>query len=202
MGNFTNLKACNLHHQRLGRDMEFFAALRNRCSVRSFSTQPLENEKLTKVLEAAIAAPSAGNLQAYEIYVVTHTQRKIALAKAANNQDFLALAPAVLVFCASPERSAKEYGDRGAQLYCIQDATIACTYAMLAATALGLASVWIGSFHLDRLREAIDVASQSHPVAMLPLGYAGEIPEKTSRRDLASIVQFVEPSDYDRLSTK
>ncbi|MCX6634499.1 MAG: nitroreductase family protein, partial [Acidobacteria bacterium] len=124
--------------------MEFFEVLKARQSVRAFAPSPVEEEKLGAILETAGSAPSAGNLQAYEIYLVKADRLKRALARAALDQYFLAQAPVALVFCANPARSERRYRERGARLYSVQDATIACTYAMLAATALGLATVWIG----------------------------------------------------------
>jgi hypothetical protein len=93
------------------------------------------------MLEAANAAPSAGNLQASEIYVVRKSEHKKKVAEAALWQDFGAAAPVVLVFCANPVRNEVRHHERGQRLYSIQDSTISCAFAMLAAAALGLATV-------------------------------------------------------------
>lgn len=82
--------------------MEFFEVVRSRHSIRAFTAKPVEAEKLHAILEAADRAPSAGNLQAYEIYVVTHRTILNALARAALDQEFIAQAPLALVFCAHP----------------------------------------------------------------------------------------------------
>ena len=171
--------------------MDFFEVVSARHSVRAFADKPIEPEKLQAILEAASRAPSAGNLQAYDIYAVTAPACLSALARASLNQDFLAQAPVSLVFCANPPRSAQKYGRRGASLYAVQDATIACAYAQLAATALGLASVWVGAFDDAAVRAALGVNGDLRPVAILPIGYAGEIPEATSRRPLTSLVQYI-----------
>ena len=97
-----------------------------------------------------------------------------------------------LVFCANPARTVRRYGKRGTSLYCIQDATIACTHAQLAATALGLASVWVGAFDDDAVREAIGVGQDLRPVAILPIGYAGEDAKATPRRSLANLLHDVQ----------
>lgn len=171
--------------------MEFFEVVRSRHSIRAFTAKPVEAEKLQVILETANRAPSAGNLQAYEIYAVTRRTILNALARAALDQEFVAQAPLALVFCAHPACSARRYGQRGVTLYCIQDATIACAYAQLAATALGLASVWVGAFDEDEVRKAIGAAAALLPVAILPVGYAGEKPEATSRRSLKSQVRHI-----------
>ena len=124
--------------------------IKRRRSVRAFAPEAVEAEKVTQVLAAANVAPSAGNLQGYEIFRVTREKERAALARAALDQFFVAQAPMVLVFCANQVRSAAKYRERGARLYAIQDATIACAFAMLAATALGLGTVWVGAFAMPR----------------------------------------------------
>ena len=168
--------------------MDFFDVIKSRHSIRTFAHTPMQQEDMQTILEAANSAPSAGNLQAYEIYLVTRSKDKSALAKAALEQWFVAQAPFVLVFCAHPERSARRYGQRGVRLYAVQDATIACTLAMLAATALGLATVWVGAFDDDSVRRAIKAPEGVVPVAILPIGHAAEKPEKTPRRRLSDLV--------------
>jgi nitroreductase len=113
---------------------------------------------------------------------------KQALVKAAYDQEFLAQAPLILVFCAHPARSKIRYAERGVDLYCVQDATIACTYAMLAATALGLATVWVGAFNEHEVRQIIRAPESHRPIAMLPIGYAAEVPRIRGRRDLSDLV--------------
>jgi nitroreductase len=170
--------------------MEFFEVIQRRRSVRAFCSTPIEEEMLERILEAANAAPSAGNLQAYEIYVVTAHSTRSALARAAGDQFFLACAPIALVFCTHAKRSMR-YGERGEDLYTIQDATVACTFAMLAATALGLATVWVGAFHTDEVRRIIGAPEDTDPVAILPIGYAAEEPPSPGRRPLSDLVHHL-----------
>lgn len=170
--------------------MDFFDLIQTRCSVRLYQDTPVEPEKLQKILAAANLAPSAGNLQAYEIYVITDLKQKQGLVKAALGQEFLAQAPVDLVFCANPQRSAIKYGKRGVELYSIQDATIACTFAMLAAHALGLATVWVGAFQEEPVRQVANILAELLPVAILPIGYAAESPNPRSRRKLEDLVHY------------
>ncbi len=168
--------------------MDFFEVLRSRHSVRAYLGRELEDEKLEKILWAASSAPSAGNLQAYEIVVVRDAGRRRALAEAALSQEFIAQAPVVLVFLINPDRTKWRYGLRGVHLYCIQDATIAASYAQLAATALGLGSVWVGAFDSSRVSEIVGARGELTPVAILAVGYPGEEPEPTPRRPLRDLV--------------
>jgi nitroreductase len=93
-----------------------------------------------------------------------------------------------LVFCADPDRSSGRYGKRGRELYSIQDATIAGTFAMLAAVDLGLATVWVGDFDEKEVQQVLDVKS-IRPVAIFSLGYGAEQPEPSPRRAVEEIFQ-------------
>jgi len=168
--------------------MEFFEVLGGRRSVRKFREKEVEDEKLLKILEAANSAPSAGDLQAYEVVVVKDAERKKKLVSAAFEQEFIAKAPVVLIFLTNADRSSKRYGRRGAELYCIQDATIATAYAQLAATALGLGSVWVGAFDEREVAKTINARQNTKPVSMLPVGYADEQPPATPRRKLDELI--------------
>lgn len=168
--------------------MEFVEVLTQRRSVRAYKPQPVEENKLTRVFQAANMAPSAGNLQAYKVFVVREQAKRDDLAKAAHDQGFIAQAPVCLIFCADPDRSAAKYGKRGKELYSVQDATIAGTFAMLAAVDLGLATVWVGDFDEQKVQQVLS-AKSVRPVAMFSLGYAAEQPEPSPRRALEEIFQ-------------
>jgi len=171
--------------------MEFTEVIRNRHSIRTFTDQPVEAEKLQQILETANLAPSAGNLQAYEIYVVTNAKKRDGLSCAALAQEYVAVAPVALVFCTHPELTEGRYTERGTRLYTVQDATIACTFAMLAATNLGLGSVWVGTFDEKVVRLIIGAPDSQVPVVILSIGYPGEYPEQHPRRPLEQLAHWV-----------
>ncbi|MBI2780120.1 MAG: nitroreductase family protein [Gammaproteobacteria bacterium] len=170
---------------------DFFATVRHRHSVRKYrKDMPVEHEKLHAVLEMACAAPSAGDLQAYQIIVVSSQEERDALSRAAGNQEFLSEAPICLVFCADPERSAQRYGERGTTLYTLQDATIAAAYTQLAVVAAGMGSTWVGAFDEDEVKRILNIEPSKKPLAMLSVGYPAEMPEPTPRRHLNEIVKY------------
>ena len=169
--------------------MDFFKIVEDRRSMRKYAETPVEEEKLHKILETANRAPSAGNLQGYEIYVVRKLEMRQALVKAAWDQEFLAEAPVVLIFCADPTRSALKYGERGANLYSIQDTTIACSYSQLAAKAQGLDTVWVGAFDEAAVSQIAHIPSDLRPIILLPIGYAGKVPSVRPRRELRDLIQ-------------
>ena len=169
--------------------MDFFEAIKARRSVRAFQAREIEADKLNSILGVMMQAPSAGNLQAFKVYVVRRDKQKRELAEAALNQDFLSQAPVVLVFCADRIRSERHYRQRGEALYSLQDATIAAAYAQLAATAYGLGTCWLGAFNDAKVAKIVGAPEGMHPVAMLPMGYPAEEPAKTSRRLTSELVR-------------
>jgi nitroreductase len=169
--------------------MDFYEVVGRRHSVRVYQPREVEQEKLQRILEAANRAPSAGNKQAFDIILVRDPKRKWRLCEACLDQRFVTEAPVVLVFLASPERNRTRYDQRGVQLYALQDATIACAYAQLAATAEGLDTCWVGAFDDDAVAAAVEAPRAMRPVAVLPIGYAAEQAAPTSRRPLEDLVQ-------------
>lgn len=173
--------------------MDFAEVIEERHSIRAFEERDVEPATLESILHAARRSPSAGNLQAYKVAVVRAPSLRRRLAHAALDQDFVAQAPVVLVFLADASASGVKYRGRGETLYAVQDATIACTYAQLAACDAGLGSCWVGAFHEEPVRAALGVDQNLRPVALLPLGYAAESPDSTPRRSLSEMVLDVGP---------
>lgn len=172
---------------------DFFETVRHRHSVRKYHADlPIEPEKLHAILEMACAAPSAGDLQAYHIVVVSNEEERTALGKAANNQPFIREAPVSLVFCTDAARSEARFGERGKTLYALQDTTIAASYAQLAAVAAGLASAWVGEFDEKEISRLLSLREGIKPVAILCIGYPAELPEDSPRRPLKDVVTLRE----------
>ena len=170
---------------------DFFETVRFRHSVRKYqSDMPVEEQKLHAILETACAAPSAGDLQSYQIIVVRDQREREALGKASGDQCFVSEAPVCLVFCTDAKRSAQQFGERGKNLYAIQDATIAAAYAQLAIVAAGMGSTWVGDFDEQAAAQQLGLENGMVPVALLSLGYPAELPEATPRRRLDEMVQY------------
>lgn len=168
----------------------FINLISTRHSVRSFKDIPIPQDKLQLIVDAATRAPSSGNLQSYQICIVSKRLNKEKLTNAAYGQEYITEAPLVMIFCADPRRCGEEYGKRGEELFCIQDASISCSYAQLAAHSLGISSVWIGSFDENQVSDILRLEG-IRPIAILPIGYSNENPDITGRRPLDEIVQKV-----------
>ncbi len=170
---------------------DFFETVRHRHSIRKYQPDmPVETEKLHAILEMACAAPSAGDLQSYCIIVVHDPAERRALVHATHEQTFIAEAPICLVFCADPVRSEVAFGERGAKLYALQDATIAAAYAQLAIVAAGMGSTWIGYFEEEEVRAVLGLEPGLLPIALVSLGYPAELPEPSARRRLHDVVAW------------
>jgi len=169
--------------------LEFRKLIESRHSVREFKPEQVDETKLKRILEAANSAPSAGNLQAYEILVVKDEGKRKALSEACMGQEFIAQAPLALLFFANPERSARKYGERGKTLYCILDAAIAASYAQLAIADEGLSTVWVGALNDEEIKKITNAPAHLVPVGLLPVGKADEKPESHARRELFDLVK-------------
>ena len=151
--------------------MEFKDIIQKRRSVREFTDEPVSDEKLRRVLEAARLAPSASNRQAWKFVVVKDSNKREALAQAANNQAFVGQAPIIIVAVAlMPERIMT----CGVPSYAV-DLAIAMEHIVLAAVDEGLGTCWIGAFSQENVRRIVGVTDKYKVVTVMPMGYpAGE----------------------------
>ncbi|NLX49026.1 MAG: nitroreductase [Methanospirillum sp.] len=159
---------------------EFLGFLSSRTSIRSYREETLDPGALAYMLSCASSAPSAGNLESWDVVVVTEPGTKEALSEAALDQPHIREAPVVLVVGANYVRAMSRYGDRGI-LYAVCDASIACTYMMLAAHALGLGSCWTGAFDDEDVRDVLGLPQHVRPVALLAVGHGEQTSGMTSR---------------------
>ena len=172
--------------------LDFRDVLAGRFSCRSFEAVPVPRERIVELLEAAQGAPSAGNLQPWRFVVVTGAARRRALADAAFGQEFVAAAPVTVVVCAVPGESARTYGARGRDLYCLQDTAAATENLLLAATAAGLGGCWVGAFDEASVHRALGLEPGWRPVAIVPLGVPAETPARRTRRPLEAVTRWIE----------
>ncbi len=161
----------------------------NRVSIRKFKKDMIDDDTIRLLLEAANAAPSAGNLQARDFVIVKEKKLKLELAKASLNQMFIAEAPVVIVVCANYPRSMRIYGERG-KLYAEQDATAAVENLLLAVTALDLGAVWVGAFDEAKVSELLNLPEYVRPIAIIPIGYPAERPGRRKRYPIEILTHY------------
>lgn len=167
-------------------------AIRERRSIRKFKPDPVPDATVGRLLEAATLAPSAGNLQPWFFFVIKNPQTRQQLSQAADNQDFVAQAPVDIVVCADLSRTASRYGERGMNLYCLQDTSAAIMSLMLAAVGYGLGTCWVGDFNEDEVARVTGVEPERlRPVAIIPLGYPDLDPRPRPRRVMDEVVRVI-----------
>ncbi|MBQ8619604.1 MAG: nitroreductase family protein [Clostridia bacterium] len=162
---------------------ETIKLLMERKSVRQFVQESMPREDVEVILNAAVQAPSAGNMALWTIINVTDPEKKAALAKSCDNQPFIATAPMALVFCADYRRWFEVFKtlDLGEELripaegdfmLATADTIIAAHATVVAADALGYGSCYIGDIieHCDTQREILGLPEYVKPVCMAVFG--------------------------------
>lgn len=163
--------------------MEAFECIISRRSVRKYDKKDVPNELIGQIIFAGTQAPSSGNMQPWEFIVVKDEKIKRDLSIAALRQSHVDEAPVVIVVCVHPEKSEERYGERGRNLYCIQDTASAIENMLLAATALGLGTCWVGAFEEEKVRSILGIPDRLRPVALVTVGFPIKYmkPEKKRR---------------------
>ena len=159
--------------------MDFLELTKKRYSVRSYTSQEVEKEKLDYILECARYAPSGVNKQPWQFIVVQSELQKQKLQKVYPAKWFVE-APLYIIVCANDSVAwTRQYDNKN---HADIDAAIATEHICLAATGMGLGSCWVFTFDLDLLRTNFQLPAEKYPVAIIPLGYIAEQPECFSTR--------------------
>jgi nitroreductase len=169
--------------------MNVLEAVRRRRSIRNFLEKDIPEEVAAVLIDALIWAPSAGNLQSRRFYMVKDEKLRKKLAAAASDQAFIHEAPLVIV-CCTDSRIGRRYGQRGTELYTIQDVAASIMCMMLAAEENGLGTCWVGAFDEGEVSKILGLPGHHRPVALVPLGYPSSIPRPTSRLPSQDVVVF------------
>ena len=156
--------------------MELMDVIRDRRSIRKYRPDPVPQDKIDAILEAARLAPSWANGQCWTFIVVTDPKIKHEVAQAGN--EWIEHAPAIIVACADPKQS----GAKGDQSYYLLDIGIAMEHLILAAHEQGLGTCWIGWFDEEKVRQALGVPADLRIVASTPLGCPEEQPQARPRK--------------------
>lgn len=170
-------------------ESDLFRVMATRRSTRNFDTSRMvEQWKVDKILAAADTAPTAGNFQGFEVFYIKDKEIKKRLVEAANNQPYVN-APVVLVFCMNPERVKMDFPPETLAKFSLQDATLAAAYSQLAASALGLSSIWIGMIDEEKIMQILD--TKLRPSSILCVGYPQKKRPPKSRRKLKDLIHVV-----------
>ncbi len=170
--------------------LDFYEVIRTRRSVRAFKKDPVPEEVLNRVLEAARVAPSGSNRQPWKFILLKDETLKQKMVSACNNQKFVAEAPLIVVVCG--QRMPINRGGYMGEMSMLLDVSIAFTHLILAARAEGLGTCWIGAFNNNEIKKLLKVPDEYEVVAATPLGYPSEdvFTEPRNRKTLAEIMSL------------
>jgi len=166
--------------------MEFNELIRIRYSVRAYRPDPIEDEKLAAVLEAARLAPTAANRQPFQLIVIHTAERKEELSKI-YRQDWFVQAP-ILICAVGVPRHGWVREDR--RRYLDVDVAIVMDHLILAATDLGLGTCWVAAFNEVVARAALDLPDNVTPLVFTPLGYPADEAGPKERKPLTELVRY------------
>ncbi len=165
--------------------MNFSELAKKRYSVRAYKPDPVPDDKLQQVLEAARLAPTAANRQPFKLIVIHTAGREEELSRIYGRPWFVQ-APLVICACGISEQG---WVRRDGKSYIDVDVAIVMDHLILAAADLGLGTCWVGAFDASALNRLFGLSDNLIPAAVIPVGYAaGEIPPQRPRRSLQEIL--------------
>lgn len=176
--------------------------IRNRTSLRVFSTQEISKEEEDAIVESAMLAPTAGNQMLYSMIIIRDQKKKEALAESCDHQAFIAKAPLVIVFVADHHRWFEYYKKNGVKefsqehnlafeapqesdlLLAVEDAMIAAQNSVIAAESLGIGSCYIGDIveNAEFVRDVLHLPQYTMPIGMVVYGHYREDHKKVFRK--------------------
>jgi nitroreductase len=182
---------------------ETLRLIHQRRSVRAYDDRPIERETVDAIINAAMRAPTAGNLMLYSILEIEDQAIKEKLARSCDNQPFIARAPLALVFLADYQRwidvffashvpsycetggEAMRLPGEGDLLLACCDALIAAQTAVIAAESLGIGSCYVGDIieQYEYHKELLDLPQYAFPITLVCFGYPTPVARE---RDLTS----------------
>lgn len=166
--------------------MEFEKLIQARYSVRAYKRDPIPDQVLVKVLEAARLAPTAANRQPFRILVV-HTDGREEELKRIYGRDWFVQPPLVIVLCGLTDKC---WVRADGKSFCDIDAAIVMDHLILAAADQGLGSCWIGAFDAQAARQILKLPDSVEPIAFTPLGYPTDKPGEKKRKPIVKLVQY------------
>ncbi len=166
--------------------MQFAELVHKRYSVRTYKPDPVEEDKLNQILEAARLAPTACNNQPFQ-FIVIHTVGRQAELRRIYNREWIVQAPLDICAVGIP---AQNWVRRDGKNYNDVDVAIAMDHLVLQATDLGLGTCWIAAFDPAAAREILGLPDGAEPIAFTPLGYPAGEPRPKARKPLAELVRY------------
>ncbi|MHA2281830.1 MAG: nitroreductase family protein [Promethearchaeota archaeon] len=168
--------------------MEFYEVIKTRRSYRVFKADKPEEEKVERILNAARLAPTWANMQGVHYIVIGEPEKVKAVWEAVGQAQKFAQAPMFIVAVISERGSGT---NSNGQKYYGVDVGICFEHLILAATAEGLGTCWIGWFNEDKVKSVLNIPEDYIVMGITPLGYPVKPKsEITERKPLDKIVHY------------
>ena len=168
--------------------MSVLDIIKKRRSIRKYKENPVPEDVLNRVMEAARLAPSGKNFQPWKFIIVRSQELKHKLAEACFGQHFMAKASLIIVACGFPDTCYAHQG-RYMKSWPI-DVAIALEHLVLQAQEEDLGTCWIGAFEEKKVKSLLGIPEDVRVVALTPLGYPDEEPRFRGRKRLEEIISY------------
>ena len=172
--------------------MDFDQIIASRFSVRSYTSQKIDQSLILEILEAARLAPSAVNFQPWHFIVITD-QGNLTDFQEVYPRTWFKEAPVCIVVCSDHSLSWKRKSD--GKDFADVDVAIAIDHLVLKATDLGLGTCWVCNFDVEMARKKLQLPDHIEPVALIPLGYTTSEAPLKSRKPLSELVHWEKFTD-------
>lgn len=166
--------------------MDFDELIQTRYSVRSYLSDPIEENLVTRILDASRLAPTAANRQPFRLIVVKTAGKEEEL-RAVYNKEWFVQAPLVICACGVPSEA---WVRSDGKIYLDVDIAIVVDHLILAASNEGLGTCWIAGFNKLEARKFFSLPDEIEPIILTPLGYAADIPQQKIRKSLDQLIYY------------
>lgn len=173
-------------HQKKEESVDAIEAILSRRSIRRYTSQPVPEAAVRRLLEAAMSAPSAGNEQPWQFVVITDRRILDEIPAFHPYAEMLKEASVAILVCG--DLRLERYRD-----HWVQDCSAATQNILLAAHASGLGAVWVGIYptgdRVARIRKLLGLPSHVVPLCLVPLGYPAEQIPRAERYEASRVHQ-------------
>lgn len=170
---------------------ELDKVIRKRKMIRKYDqTREVPDKIISKLIDNASRAPSAGHTQVQEFVVIKDPSIKRKLRLASVNQEQVEEAPVLIVVCSNTSRSVGRYGERGKEFYSIIDGAFASMLILLTATNEGLGASFVGAFNDEKVSEILGLPEHVRPIGIIALGYSDEKPARLERIQKDRLIHY------------
>ena len=170
--------------------MEFRDVVYSRHSTRSFTDRVVTKSEIHSMIDAAIHAPNACNMQSWHYYIITDPAIKKKIADEGICAKWVSEAPVIFVICTDAEELKQRFGEKG-EVFALQDTAAAAENLLLCATDMGLGGCIIGAFDSEKCRTLLSVPKKMDIAMLVPVGEPDEPAVPKQRKPIEVVVTYI-----------